>query len=176
MIRLPKTPKTTSGEEWRSCVFCGASYKRVELRFDSGSVEPTADETFTGATSGATGVVVGTTLISGTYAAGTAVGIVELSSPTGITSKTDDDDVVVGINDVCFSDDEAINGSTAGDDIMTAKGDGTVKKYGNFYPASLLVERDGKYYCLAHYNWYFSSYDKDDEDVDLNEEGRGTVF
>ena len=38
--------------------------------------------------------------------------------------------------------------------------------YGRLYPESLLVERDGRYFCLSHYSWRFSKKDADDEPWD----------
>ena len=38
--------------------------------------------------------------------------------------------------------------------------------YGRLYPESLLIERDGKWFCSSHYNWRFSKKDADDEPWD----------
>ena len=165
-IRLLRPSKSSRGEAWHVCAYCGNKYRKVDLTFDSGSAEPTVGETLTGADSGCTGVVVETVLYSGTYAGGDAKGVVELSSPTGLYSD----------NLKCFEDDEAINGSTGGNDMMTADGDGIVKKYGQFYPESQMKEREGKWYCLPHYTWYWTSKDRDDYEVDISEDDRGSMF
>ena len=34
--------------------------------------------------------------------------------------------------------------------------------YGRLYPESLMAERDGRWYCLSHYNWRFSKKDADE--------------
>lgn len=44
--------------------------------------------------------------------------------------------------------------------------------YGRLYPESLLVERDGRFFCLSHYNWRFSKKDADDEPYDEPDEDR----
>lgn len=147
------------GEKWYNCELCGGQkYNYVELKFDSGSVEPTEGETLTGATSGDTMVVVSTQLLSGTYGGDDATGIVEGSSPTGV-----DDDGDWG------TDNEAINGSTGGDNMMTANGEGIQKTYGIMYPKSALVKRDGKYLCKAHYDAKYTSRDRDAYRMDLDE-------
>lgn len=38
---------------------------------------------------------------------------------------------------------------------------GQTNFYGRLYPESLMVERDGKYYCTKHYNWRFIKRDSD---------------
>ena len=52
--------------------------------------------------------------------------------------------------------------------------------YGRLYPESLLVERDGRFYCLSHYKFRFYRKDIDDEpwdEPDADREGpeKGTV-
>jgi len=65
-----------------TCVMCGGDFSNsCELQFTNGSVEPTVGETLTGAVSGDTGIVISVTLESGSWALGTAVGTVYLSSP-----------------------------------------------------------------------------------------------
>ena len=49
---------------------------------------------------------------------------------------------------------------------------GQTNYYGRLYPESLLVERDGKWYCLYHYDWRFRHKDIDDESFDIDEEDR----
>jgi len=38
--------------------------------------------------------------------------------------------------------------------------------YGRQYPESLIAERDGRWYCLSHYNWRFRHKDEDDDPYD----------
>ena len=49
---------------------------------------------------------------------------------------------------------------------------GETNYYGRQYPESLLVERDGRWYCLSHYNWRFRRKDEDDESFDMPDEDR----
>ena len=44
--------------------------------------------------------------------------------------------------------------------------------YGRLYPESLLVERDGRWFCLSHYTWRFSKKDADDEPWDEPDDDR----
>jgi len=132
-------PKSLHQRHYYCAICSGDLYKTVELQFDSGSVEPTEDETLTGATSGDTGIVESVTLESGTWAGGDAVGTVYLTSPTG-----------VGDDGECFDDDELITGSTGGVNMMTAKGDGITKSDGMPYPEGDTGIYKGKRYCSTH--------------------------
>jgi len=140
----PKSPWPKSFHQRHLyCTTCsGDIYKTVELRFDSGSVLPVAGETLTGATSADTGVVVSVALESGTWAGGTAAGTVYLSSPTGI-----------GEDGECFDDDETVNGSTGGTNILTANGDGITKSEGMPYPEGAGGYFEGRFYCSTHLNF-----------------------
>ena len=44
--------------------------------------------------------------------------------------------------------------------------------YGRQYPESLLIERDGRWFCLSHYTWRFSKKDADDEPWDEPDDDR----
>ena len=44
--------------------------------------------------------------------------------------------------------------------------------YGRLYPESLLIERDGRFFCLSHYSWRFSKKDADDEPWDEPDDDR----
>jgi len=158
------------GEKWYACVKCGAAYKMAEVWFDSGSTAPTADETFTGATSGDTGVVVDYQLYSGTFAGGDAAGVVTLKTLTG--SSTDSDTLVETI----FQDDENLNGSTAGDNCMTVKGTPQVMKYGRLYPESQTAIFRGKRYCSAHYRWHVNHILMDEAKITIDDGDRGSVW
>jgi len=142
----PKVPPLTEITEQprRTCQICGPFTDVVEIRFDSGSVEPTVGETVTGATSGDTGVVVEAVLESGTYAGGDAAGTISMSSPTGFSDQ-----------DLWGTDDEALNGSTSGDDMMTLNDNGFRKSVGRLWPEGELIKREGKYYCHEHYRFKF---------------------
>lgn len=72
------------------------------IKFTSGSVEFTAGETITGATDGATAVVVNWYEDSGTWAGGDATGVVWVSTVVGT-----------------FNASENLNGSTGGDNMAT---------------------------------------------------------
>uniref|UniRef100_A0A6M3KZF5 Uncharacterized protein n=1 Tax=viral metagenome TaxID=1070528 RepID=A0A6M3KZF5_9ZZZZ len=138
----------------RACVLCGPFYHEVEMRFDSGgTAEPTVGETFTGASSGDTGVVDEVVLESGTYAGGDAVGTICLTSPTGVGAEGDSSSQY---NYGSWgTDNETITGSTGGADMMTLNGTGARKSYGRLWPETQLYFRDGKYYCSEHYMFRF---------------------
>ena len=65
------------------------------LPFDAGSKEIKVGDTVKGATSGATGLVTGVCLISGSWAAGTAAGYLDIKSKTG-TFQNDENIYVAG--------------------------------------------------------------------------------
>jgi hypothetical protein len=80
------------------------------LNFDSGSVEPQVNEILTGATSGATAKVLSVNRTGGTWVGTNASGSIELGDCSG-----------------CFNDNEDINGSVGGANILTVNHpDGTV--------------------------------------------------
>jgi hypothetical protein len=167
----PKVPPLSPplGVGRGSCNFCGSFYHEVELKFDSGSVAPTVGETITGATSTDTGVVDDVELLSGSYAGGDAAGILTLSSPTGcgadITTTTKHDYGLWG------TDNEALNGSTGGADMMTLNGNGHRKSYGRLWPENQLIFRDGKYWCPEHYKFRYSKQDRLDATFDITDRG-----
>jgi hypothetical protein len=141
------------------CTLCGNRHTTVEFWFDSGSVEPTVGETLTGATSGDTGVVVSSTLYTGTFAGGDAKGTVELSDATGVSLR------------FAFEEDEAINGSTGGDNMMTTDSVGSEKVYGRLYPDDATAMYNGKRYCLPHYFYVSNKNYERDAELDIREEG-----
>jgi len=79
------------------------------LNFDSGSVEPQVGETLTGATSGAVGKVISVTVTGGTWGGGNAAGSIELGAVTGT-----------------FQDNENVDGSVGGANMLTVDGDKTI--------------------------------------------------
>ena len=144
---------------------CSIEDKTCELKYDSGgTTAPTVGETFTGATSGDTGVVtVVQTLISGTWAGGDAAGYITLDSLTGYD----------GEQLTMFENNEAINGSSAGDNCLTADGEGQVNIDGIFYPRSLLVKLRGKWLCVWHYRFRTKQEHLDEQRIDVSERDRG---
>jgi hypothetical protein len=151
--RDPYPIKDVEYEKYRSCVTCGMDFIRYELQFDAGSVAPTVGETITGAT--CTGVVTASALESGSYAAGTAVGTLELSGVTGAA------------DDLAFVDNENLVGSSTFRGVANTKAIG--KHYGLFYPESSLTERDGRWYCRTHAQLIFPSRDRDSIILDIQE-------
>jgi len=162
-VRIPSHYPVVMGQKWKECRMCGGVTQWVTLTFDSGSGEPTEDETLTGATSAATGVVEEVILLTGSWAGGDAAGYVELSSPTGIDAETMQ----------AFSDNELINGSTAGDNCMTADGDGNVKNTGILHPKGNMVFKNGGWYCKWHYAMKYGDERLDEYRPDLSENNRG---
>ena len=150
------------GYKWYECCLCGTLYRRAMVHFDSGSVAPTEGETITGATSGDTGVLSRYVLVSGTFAAGDAVGIIEMTSPTGY----DDGNLEI------FQNDEALNGSTSGADFATANKTGAVQISGRLIPEKDIVEYRGKFYCRPHFIFKFRNEWRDDEKPEQDEGDR----
>jgi hypothetical protein len=149
------------GAKWLECCKCGAKRIKVLVHFDSGSVAPTVDETITGATSTDTFVVEGYTLISGTFAGGDAVGVIEGKTPTGY------DDINLEV----FQNDEALNGSVGGADMATVNGIGAVQISGRLIPDSDIIEYGGKDYCRAHFRFMFEREWENDARIDTKKEG-----
>lgn len=44
--------------------------------------------------------------------------------------------------------------------------------FGRLYPESLMVYRDGKWYCDVHYRWRFHNKDLDAAKIEITEEDR----
>lgn len=151
-----------ANSKWEACYLCGPLKIWAMLYFDSGSVEPTEGETLTGATSGDTGVVSDWSLLSGSWAGGDAAGFVYLESPTGYDYM----DLLV------FDDDELINGSTGGSNMLTANGDGYVQKSGCLYPQESLTEADGHKFCAEHYRFRYDKKSIDETVLESGEEDR----
>ena len=150
-----------AGAKWDVCVLCGSKRVKVLVHFDSGSVAPTTGETITGATSTDTFVVEGYHLISGTFAAGDAVGVIEGKTPTGY------DDINLEI----FQNDENLNGSTSGANFATVNKIGAVQISGRLIPDSEMIEYKGKKYCSAHFRFTFNKEWADDAEIDTKKEG-----
>ncbi len=160
-----RSPSENTHSGWDDCVFCGKKHIQVDLKFNSGSVEPTVGETLTGATSTSTAVVVATVLTSGTWAGSDAAGWVTCSSP----SAWDGDTGRWG------SENEAITGSVSA--VFTLSRYGIIKKYGTLHASGDLIERDGRRYCKEHYRWFWRPKDRDDQQTDIKEGGeRGSEW
>ena len=173
MTIRPKPPSPSPGhhEKWKPCHLCTFYYghdkwKTCELKYTSsgGKTVPVEDETLTGASSGHTGVVVEVeTPLSGTWAGGNATGYLTLDTLVG-------DD---GEQGTIFEDDEAINGSTAGDDCLTADGTGIVKTWAVMWPKSQLTKWRGHYYCQEHLGFRTRPILRDEDKLIVTEEERG---
>ena len=152
-------------EKWKSCRLCGSLYAYAEIFFDSGSVEPTVDETLTGDTSTHTGVVVNVTVTDGAWADTDAEGWVEIDTLTGADME----------NWTIFQDDETVTGSTGGSDMFTVDSPlsdqkGFVKQYGILHPKGNMIKaEDGFFYCTEHYSFRFDRKHLDAEKVDSKE-------
>lgn len=152
-----------SGKKYFTCALCGAAYDMVEIVFTSGGITaPVADETLTGATSGATAIVDTVKLISGAWGAGTAAGIIWCTSPSVFDSDTGH----------WGTSGENINGSTAGDNCLTMTLYGNKKSYGRYYSEDDIVERDGTYLCLAHNSARWNFKDKNEQNIEIDEGDR----
>lgn len=144
---------------WDACHLCGTKFFRVELFFNSGSVEPQEDEILTGATSAHTGTVEEAILEDGAWADGDAEGRVILTDATGMDLE----------DYTCFQADENVNGSVGGSNILTLTFTGAVKMYAILHPKYSLIERDGAKYCPVHYVFRFGPIDRDELVMDIEE-------
>jgi hypothetical protein len=164
----PKPPSMSPGyhEKWKACRLCTTKWTTCELKYDSGgTTAPVEDETLTGASSGHTGVVVEVEdPISGTWAGGDAAGYLTVDTLVG-------DDLEQG---TIFEDDEAINGSTAGDNCLTADGTGIVKIWAVMWPKRMLVKWRGHWYCPEHAGFRMRPILRDEDTPVITEEERGT--
>jgi len=151
-----------AGEKWCVCHLCGAQRIRGIVHFDSGSATPTEGETLTGATSGDTMVLENYVLIGGTFAGGDAYGIFEGTTPTGY----DDNNLEI------FQNDEALNGSTSGNDFATVNGIGAVSISGRLIPESEIVTYRGKDYCRPHFVFAYAHDWEDEAKIDIDEGDR----
>jgi len=163
----PKPPSMSPGhhEKWKTCYHCDARYLTCELKYDAGgTTEPTVGETFTGATSGDTGVVTEVqTLISGSWTGDNATGYITLDTLTGYD----------GEQLTMFEDNEAINGTTAGNDCLICDGAGQIHIGGIFYPKRLMVKHEGRWYCIWHYRFKTRLENLDKQKIDVREDERG---
>jgi len=163
---MPIFPRSTypHGDHigWDTCHLCGNKFYRVELFFNSGSVEPQEDEVLTGATSAHTGTVEEVILEDGAWADGDAEGRVILTGATGMDLE----------DYTCFQADENVNGSVGGSNMLTLPYVGAVKMYAILHPKGSLIERDGDKYCSVCYAFRFGPKDRDETVMDIEEEER----
>jgi len=144
-------------DKWRSCRLCEASKQtKAEIKFDQGTVEPAEDDTLTGPTSGATGVVEEVELLSGSWAGGDAAGYITMTSPTGIDS------------DGHWGEDGETATTVAGGSVVL-DGDGTKKVYGLLYPEGDSIF-DGAYYCRWHHAFRFGPKRRDENKITANDD------
>ena len=141
----------------------GPQYKRIEVKFTSGSTEPEEDDTVTGAESEDTGVVSEVELVSGTWAGGDAAGYLEFDASTGVADR------------LWGTEDEILNAATAGDNFATMDGYGIEKTYGLMYPLSYLAKYEGHYYCKEHLPFRMIPKERAKQRIRLDEGDRGTL-
>jgi len=165
MIRPKTFSQKIRNEKWHTCHLCGGKkYKRIEVKFISGSKEPAEDDVITGNTSTDYGTVTEVELVSGTWAGGDATGYLELKDAVGV------DDRVWG-----SLDEELIN-STEGDAAtMTLDGYGYEKVYGVMYPLSYLTKYEGKWYCKEHLRFRAIPRERDKQRIKVDENERGKL-
>lgn len=160
---------TKSHKAYGTCALCSPPARRLfELRFKTGSVEPVADETLTGGSSGDTGIINTETrgdavviteviLESGTWAGGDAVGFLVMNTCTGITDDSDD-------GRHCFEQDEAVTGDSGA--TLVAEDVAVEKVYMIPWPKTMLYKYEGKWLCPYHFE--FRSYHKELDKVKIN--------
>ena len=100
-------------------------------------------------------------MISGTFAGGDGVGVIEGNTPTGY------DDINLEV----FQNNEDLNGSVGGANVATVNGIGAVHISGRLIPDSDIVEYNGKYYCRNHFRFLFEHEWADDARIDTTKEG-----
>jgi hypothetical protein len=164
MLVLKDRPDFTEGQgdKYYECHICGPQKYWSVIHFDSGSVAPTVGETVTGATTADTGTIETVTLSSGTYAGRDAVGVIVLSGVSGYNRDT----LLV------FQNDEALNGSTSGNDFATVNGTTGVTRNGRIYPEWAIVEYEGRRYCRDHFPWRWRREWEKDTALDISESDR----
>lgn len=162
----PHYPSMSPGhhEKWKPCRVCGTKWMTAELKFYDGSTLPTVGETLTGDDSGDTGVVTEIeTLISGSWDGDDAAGYLHVDTLSG------DDPEQYSI----FTDGEAINGSTAGSNCLTADGQGNVKIWAILWPKRQLTKWRGNWYCPEHLGWRTRPKLRDEDKLVIKEDERG---
>ena len=168
MIKTKFYHNTDLNQRWYDCVVCGTSHRTIELQFISGSTEPSVGDVLTGSSSGDSGTVVTVTLWDGTWAGGDASGIIDLSSPSGLSSQTADSNPFTA-----FTLSEAIeNTTTAASNVMSCHATvyGQGKQYGRPHPEGDVIRYRGKIYCNRHFIYRFQQEWDDEEKIDIKED------
>ncbi len=156
----PNRKEDDHGYAWSECCLCGSLSYRASASFKTGTSEPTVGETLTGGTSGRTGVVETVFLTDGTWAGGDAVGVVQMTSPTGYDSM----DLIL------FDDGEPVTGSLGAS--FVADGNGSVSVTGRQYHRGQVVTYNGKQYCRPHFEYMWKKRLMSDAHIDINEDIR----
>ena len=110
------------------------------IKFSSGSTEFTAEETITGATSGATATVIDWYEDSGTWAGGDAVGVVWVSVLSGTFNASENINGSSGGNNMATT--TAANASGGTDDVEPKVGDQIIYEGDTF---KIMMEGEGAY-------------------------------
>lgn len=149
-------------EKWHTCHLCsGNQYKRIEVKFISGSTEIEEDETLTGDTSTDTGTVTEVELTGGTWTGGDAAGYIELENAVGVADR------------IWGSEDEDLTASGGG--TATLDGYGYEKTYGVMYPLSYLTKYEGKWLCREHLPFRAIPNERNKQVIRVNEGDRGKL-
>jgi hypothetical protein len=109
--------------------------------------------------SGDTAYVERYTVTSGSFAAGDAAGVIEATVPTGYDEN----------NLEIFTNDENLDGASAGTSFATVNGIGAVQISGRLFADT--VEYEGKRYCVPHFRMKFEKTWADDAKIDTTKEG-----
>ena len=168
MIRPTFPQNSDLNQRWDDCVICGTSHRTVELQFENGSTEPSVGDILTGASSTDSGTVVSVALWTGTWAGSDAAGIIELSSPSGLSSQTADTNPFTA-----FTLSENINNTTTAESSVmtcssTALGQG--KQYGRPHPEGEVIKYRGNIYCRWHFNYRFEREWREEEHINIEED------
>lgn len=168
MIRPKFYSNTDRNERWYTCVLCGTDHRTIELQFISGNTEPSVDDVLVGASSGDGGIVSDVVLWSGTWTGGDAAGMIELTSPSGLSAQTDTSNPFTA-----FTLSEDINNTTTdADNVMSchATNYGQGKQYGRFHPESNIIRYRGRDYCVWHFAYRFAREWDEEEKIDIKED------
>jgi len=118
-------------------------FVNATLPYNSGSTAPTVGETITGATSGATAIVLSYTLTSGTFGGGDAAGVLTLANWDSTAFQAED-----------------LNGSTSGANFASATAAQTIVasttkafEQGTAYPYNVIVDCAGRTMAQV-YEWF----------------------
>ena len=173
MIKTKFYHNTDLNQRWYDCVVCGTSHRTVELQFTNGKSSlnyraPIVGDVILGQTSGDGGTISKITIWSGTWAGENATGIMELTSPTGLSSQTADDNPFTA-----FSLGETVRNVTlsrSGVFITHATVYGQGKQYGRPHPEGDVIRYRGKIYCNRHFIYRFQQEWDDEEKIDIKED------